>query len=144
MIYQLLIFIHVSSVILSVGPFFVLFPLLKKLSLATPDTEQAYIDVFRSAIRLVKHAGHVLVGSGILLMMVGSWPWTTSWVVMTIFVMVSSIFFLARAFTPTLQKFNEPEVDKQQLVDKLYRSVWIYIALLTVMLWFMVVKPNLW
>ncbi|WP_338754455.1 hypothetical protein [Bacillus sp. FJAT-52991] len=144
MTYQLLIFIHVSSVILSIGPFFVLFPLLKKLRQATDDTEQACIDVFQSAIRLVKHAGHVLVGSGILLMIVGSWPWTTSWVVMTIVVMISSIFFLARAFTPTLKKFNEPEVNKQQLVDKLYRSVWIYIALLTIMLWFMVVKPVLW
>lgn len=144
MMYQLLVYIHVFSAILSIGPFFVLFPLLKKLRQATSDTEQACIDVFQSAIRLVKHAGHVLVGSGILLMLIGPWPWTTSWVVMTIAVMVSSIFFLARAFTPTLKQFNEPSANKQQLVDKLYRSLWIYIFLLTIMLWFMVVKPVLW
>ncbi|WP_100402794.1 hypothetical protein [Bacillus sp. FJAT-42315] len=144
MIYQLLVYIHIFSVILSVGPFFVLFPLLKKLRQATTETEQACIEVFQSAIRLVKHAGHVLVGSGILLMFIGSWPWTTSWVVMTIAVMVSSIFFLARAFTPTLKQFNKPSAKKQMLIDKLYRSVWIYITLLMMMLWFMVVKPVLW
>ncbi|MGM7634964.1 hypothetical protein [Bacillus sp. Hm123] len=144
MMYQLLVYVHVFSAILSIGPFFVLFPLLKKLRLATLETEQACIDVFQSAIRLVKHAGHVLVGSGILLMLIGPWPWTTSWVVMTIVVMVSSIFFLARAFTPTLKQFNEPSANKRQLVDKLYRSLWIYIFLLTIMLWFMVVKPVLW
>ncbi|OZI10754.1 hypothetical protein CEW92_15095 [Bacillaceae bacterium SAS-127] len=144
MMYQLLVYSHIFSVILSIGPFFVLFPLLKKLRQATAETEQACIEVFQSAIRLVKHAGHVLVGSGILLMYVGSWPWTTSWVVMTIVVMVSSIFFLARAFTPTLKQFNEPSANKQSLIDKLYRSVWIYITLLMMMLWFMVVKPVLW
>ncbi len=109
MIYTLLLYIHIFSVILSIGPFFVLFPLLKKLRQATAETEQTCIEIFRSAIRLVKHAGHVLVGSGILLMMVSSWPWTTSWIVMTIAVMVSSIFFLARAFTPTLKKFNSEQ-----------------------------------
>ncbi|KMY52678.1 hypothetical protein AC623_00695 [Bacillus sp. FJAT-27231] len=142
--YQFLLYTHILSAVASIGPFFVLLALIKKMRVAESDAQQAYIHVFSSSVRLVKHAGHVLVASGILLILNGPWPWKTSWVVMTIIVMFSSIFFLARAFSPTLKGFNEPGANKQALVDKLHRSVWIYIFLLMLMLWFMTMKPNLW
>ncbi|WP_191992018.1 hypothetical protein [Bacillus aerolatus] len=144
MIYQLLVYTHIASAVASIGPFFTLIPLIKKLREAEEDVQQAYLNVFKSAVRLVKHAGHVLVASGILLIMKGPWPWTTPWIIMTVAVMFSSVFFLARAFTPTLRKFHDPGSDKQALVGKLHRSVWIYIFLLMLMLWFMVAKPVLW
>lgn len=143
-VYQLLLYTHILSAVASIGPFFVLLVLIKKMQTAGMDAQQAYIYVFTSSVRLVKHAGHVLVASGALLIINGPWPWSTSWVVMTIIIMFSSIFFLARAFSPTLRKFDEPGADKQMLVNKLYRSVWIYIFLLMLMLWFMTMKPNLW
>jgi hypothetical protein len=142
--YRILLFIHVSSVILSIGPFFILIPIVKKLQSAEADVQQAYIDIFRMSVRLVKHAGHVLVGSGVLLIIYSAWTWTTSWVVATLLVMFGSVFFLARAFTPVLRKFDEPNPDKPLLVKKLTKSLWIYILLLMLMLWFMVTKPVLW
>lgn len=102
------------------------------------------LEVFQAAIRLVKHAGHVLVGSGILLVWQGNWPWTTSWVIMTIVVMVSSVVFLAKAFKPKIREFHAGTIDLDTLIKKLKSAVWKYILLLLIMLWFMVAKPNLW
>lgn len=142
--YQLLLYAHIVSAVASVGPFFVLLALIKKMRTAEAGGQQAYIYVFTASVRLVKHAGHVLVASGILLIISGPWPWTTSWVVMTIIVMFSSVFFLARAFSPTLRGFGQSEMDKQVLINKLQRSAWMYLFLLMVMLWLMTAKPSLW
>ena len=142
--YSLIIFTHVLSAILSIGPFFVLFPVLNRMKLQNSEALASHLEVFQAAIRIVKHAGHVLVVSGILLMWRGNWPWTTSWVIMTIVVMVSSIVFLARAFKPNIRLYRNEMMDLDTLVLKLRRSVWMYIFLLLIMLWFMVAKPNLW
>ncbi|ETT87406.1 hypothetical protein MKZ08_20410 [Viridibacillus sp. FSL R5-0477] len=145
MIYSIIVFIHVISAILSIGPFFVLLPMLKKMR--TTDNHhalEAYVGTFSTAIRIVKHAGHVLVTTGLLAMWLGGWNMLTSWIVMTFAVMISSIVFLASAFKPTIRTFNTPEFDQQQFINKLVKSVWIYIVLLLIMLWFMVAKPILW
>ncbi len=144
MIYQLVIYIHVVSAVASIGPFFVLLALVKKLQTAEGQVQETYIKGFQVAVRLVKHAGHALVLSGAVLVISGPWLWTTSWVLMTIVIMFSSIIFLARAFSPTLKKFREPGADKLALVSKLHRSVWMYMLLLIFMLWLMVAKPALW
>lgn len=143
-LYLALIFIHVSSAAVSIGPLFVLFSVLNKMRHADSSTEGTYISIFRSVVRLIKHAGHVLVGSGVLLVFLGPWDWLTPWIVMTIALMVISIFFLARAFSPTLIKFEDPTVNKQLLVNQLHKSTWIYIILLGMMLGLMVIKPDLW
>jgi len=142
--YTFIIFIHVISAVLSIGPFFVLFPLLNRMKGKSKEMIDTSLEVFQAAIRLVKHAGHVLVGSGILLVWQGNWPWTTSWVIMTILVMVSSIVFLARAFKPNIREFHAGTIDLDTLIKKLKANVWKYILLLLIMLWFMVAKPNLW
>ncbi|MCF2941313.1 DUF2269 family protein [Paenibacillus alkaliterrae] len=144
MLHKLLLYIHIVSAIMSIGPFFVLIPMVKKLRAAEASEQHVYIDSFRSAIRLAKHAGHVLVLSGVLLVIVGSWSWKSSWIVITILILVSSLYFLARAFSPKLRKLNEPGQDKGDLVRQLSRSIWIYLVLLMTMLWFMVAKPQLW
>ncbi|QED46553.1 DUF2269 family protein [Cytobacillus dafuensis] len=142
--YRLILYIHVGSAILSIGPFVVLIPIAKKLHEAEHEVQQAYLNIFRSSVRLVKHAGHVLVVSGALLIAMGHWTWKTSWIIATLAVMFGSVFFLARAFTPTIRKFHEPGQDQTQLIKKLSWSTWLYLILLMVMLWFMVVKPVLW
>lgn len=144
LLYRILIFIHVVSVIVSIGPFFILLPLVKKLRVAGVTEIDTYLDTFRFVVRLSKHSGHVLVGSGILLVLLGPWTWSTPWIVMTLFIMFCSLFFLARAFSPTLRKFHEEGQNREKLVAKLNRTIWTYIILLMAMLWFMVVKPNLW
>ncbi|UII56597.1 hypothetical protein LS684_03685 [Cytobacillus spongiae] len=142
--YRILIYIHVLSVIVSIGPFFVLFPLLKKLLAAKGNELEAYLDTFRFTVQLSKHSGHVLVGSGVLLVILGPWTWQTPWIVMTLIIMFASLFFLARAFSPILRKFQDPSYDREGLVAKLRRTIWTYLLLLSAMLWFMVVKPPLW
>ena len=142
--YTFIIFIHVISAVLSIGPFFVLFPLLNRMKGKSDEMLDTALEVFQAAIRLVKHAGHVLVGSGLLLVWQGNWPWTTSWVIMTILIMVSSIVFLARAFKPNIRAFRAGTIDLDMLIKKLRSAVWKYILLLLIMLWFMVAKPNLW
>ena len=142
--YTFIIFIHVISAVLSIGPFFALFPLLNRMKDKNKEMIDTSLEVFQAAIRLVKHAGHVLVGSGILLVWQGNWPWTTSWVIMTIVVMVSSIVFLARAFKPNIRAFHAGTIGLDMLIKKLKSNVWKYILLLSIMLWFMVAKPNLW
>ncbi|WP_036659520.1 DUF2269 family protein [Paenisporosarcina sp. HGH0030] len=139
-----IVFIHVLSAVLSVGPLFVLFVVLRKMQESDRQLDQSHISIFRSVVRLIKHAGHVLVGSGVLLIIIGPWPWYTSWIVMTIALMVVSIFFLARAFSSILKKFDDVEADRFSLISKLRKATWIYIILLVLMLALMVIKPTLW
>ncbi|TWI54556.1 hypothetical protein [Halalkalibacter nanhaiisediminis] len=142
--YRIFIYLHVSSAIASIGPFFILLPIVKKLRTAKEMEINAYLNTFRFVVRLAKHAGHVLVGTGILLVIFGPWTWSTPWIVMTLIILFCSLFFLARAFSPTLRQFQEESQNRDTLVAKLKRSIWIYIILLMAMLWFMVGKPALW
>ncbi len=142
--YTLILYIHIISAALSIGPFFVLVPMIKRIKSADPQSLAALLATFKSVTRLVMHAGHFLVATGVLLIWQGPWPWDAPWILMTLAVMFSSVFFLARAFSPVLKKFNEPEAQQAVLAEKLKRSLWIYISLLLLMLWFMVDKPMLW
>ncbi|WP_409304192.1 hypothetical protein [Peribacillus sp. SCS-155] len=142
--YRIILYIHVFSVIVSIGPFFILLPIAQKLRSSAQAETNVYLETFRFVVRLTKHAGHVLVLTGVLLVILGPWTWATPWLVMTLLILVGSLFFLARAFSPTLRKFHETDRNQEMLADKLKRSVWIYIILLLAMLWFMVVKPYLW
>lgn len=142
--YRILIFVHVVSAVASIGPFFILLPIIKKLIHAKEEALHAYLSTFKFVVRLSKHSGHVLVGSGVLLVLLGPWTWETPWIVMTLVIMFLSLFFLARAFSPKLKLFEEDGHDKKELAAKLNRTVWIYISLLLAMLWFMVTKPYFW
>ncbi len=144
LLYRILIYIHVLSVIVSIGPFFILLPIAKKMHLVREAELNAYLDTFRFVVRLAMHSGHVLIVSGILLVISGPWTWSTPWIVMTLLILFCSLFFLARAFSPKLRKFQEKGANKEELAVKLQRTIWIYIILLITMLWFMIVKPTLW
>ncbi|KSU64316.1 hypothetical protein AS034_00265 [[Bacillus] enclensis] len=144
LVYRFIIYLHVLSVVASIGPFFILLPMIKKLKAASGEELNPYLDTFRFTVRLSKHAGHVLVGSGVLLVLMGPWTWGTPWILMTLFIMFCSLFFLARAFSPTLKRFNDPGEEREPLTAKLKRTIWTYLILLLAMLWFMVVKPSLW
>lgn len=142
--YRIIIYLHVSSVIASIGPFFILIPVAKKLPTAEGKELSAYLALLKAGVRLSMHSGHVLIGTGVLLVILGPWSWTTPWIVMTLALLFSSLFFLARAFSPTLREFENEQANKQLLSRKLHRTIWTYIILLMAMLWFMVVKPVLW
>ncbi|PID15369.1 hypothetical protein CSV63_06165 [Sporosarcina sp. P34] len=142
--YGAIVYAHVVSAVISVGPLFLLLPLIRRLRTAKAEVEDIYLAFIRVIIRLVMHSGHVLVVTGILLILFGPWPWNTSWVILTIGVMLLSGFFLATGFSSVLKRFHESGNDKETVVNKLQRTAWIYIGLLMVMLWLMVQKPAVW
>jgi uncharacterized membrane protein len=139
-----LLYLHILSAIVSMGPFFALIPLVNQLRSPNASEQIAYFRMFRIAIQLGKHAGHVLVVTGILLVITGGWSWRTSWIVLTILILVSSLYFLVRAFSLKLRKLEEPGVERGSIVRELRRSIWMYLILLLAMLWLMVTKPELW
>ncbi|WP_159883558.1 DUF2269 family protein [Paenibacillus puerhi] len=142
--YKWLLYIHVISAIVSIGPFFVLMPMLRKLKDAEGDRLDTYLDSFTFVVRLSKHTGHVLVVSGLLLMWIGGYPWTTPWIFGTFVVLFASLLFMARAFSPTIRRFRQEGQDRTTLVRKLARSLYLYLFVLFVMLGLMVMKPALW
>ncbi|MDM5331899.1 hypothetical protein QUF56_01450 [Ureibacillus composti] len=144
MFHTLFIYIHVLSAVVSIGPLFALIPILKRMEKARESEMSGFVQSFQSAITVVKHAGHVLVISGVMLIVISGWTWTTSWVLLTNVVMVGSIVFLARAFKPTLQTFGTAQYNRLEFIVKLRKKTWQYIGLLLIMLWLMVVKPNFW
>ena len=143
-LYGTIVFIHVVSAVLSIGPLFILMPVIRRLRGVEASIEQAYLSIINVIIRLVMHAGHVLVFSGVLLILLGPWPWYTSWVVMTLAVMLVSAVFLAKGFTIVLRKFTIPGEDKNEILNRLNRTSWQYIGLMLIMLWLMVDKPMFW
>lgn len=145
MFYNFILYIHIMSAIGSIGPLFILFPVMNQMQKESEvQAVRAYLTVFRFVVQLIKHAGHILIISGIFLVVSSGWSWSTSWIVATIIILISSLFFLARAFSPTLRKFKEPQANKERLVQKLRRSTIIYLFLLLIMLALMVVKPIFW
>ena len=48
----------------------------------------------------------------------GNWPWTTSWVILTIVVMFGSVFFLARAFKPSIRNYQDGFIDVDHTCTK--------------------------
>jgi len=144
MIHSILLYLHIASVIVSIGPFFILIPLIRKLKKATDQELTLYIPTFKFSVQLSKHSGHILVISGVLLLWLDHLSWLTSWVVITIFIMASSLFFIARAFSPALKQLLDPASDRNLVVNKLRANLWLYIVLMFLMLWFMVTKPNYW
>ncbi|WP_042470386.1 hypothetical protein [Bacillus ndiopicus] len=144
LLFNILLYIHIASAVVSIGPLFALFSILKRMETAEESTLIGYVQSFQAGITTVKHGGHVLVLSGILLIWRGGWAWHTSWIVLTIALMVASIYFLAQAFKPTMKTFGTPAFNRMQFIKKLRRSTWLYVVLLLVMLWFMVAKPIFW
>lgn len=142
--YQLILYVHVFSATLSIGPFFVLIPLIGRMKSADEAALDVQLAVFQSAVRIVKHAGHLLVLSGALLIVSSGYSWMTSWVAMTILVMLASVVFLASAFKPVIRKIRENRTERRELLGILNRKLWAYILLLMLMLYFMVVKPDIW
>ncbi|WP_050988837.1 hypothetical protein [Ureibacillus thermosphaericus] len=144
MMHTIFLFIHILSAVVSIGPLVTLIPLTKKMEAADEIEMIGFVQSFRLAITVVKHAGHVLVLSGAILIIVSGWKWTDSWIVLTVAIMLISIVFLASAFKPTLKTFGTSHYKKEEFIKKLRKATWKYIILLLIMLWLMVDKPMLW
>ncbi|MEK5037773.1 DUF2269 family protein [Sporosarcina sp. FSL K6-3457] len=143
-IYGIFVFLHVLSAVISIGPLTLLMPVIKRLHGVEASIEQAYLSVIKVVIRIVMHAGHVLVVSGVLLLILGPYPWTTSWVILTLVILLLSGVFLSKGFTVVLRRFHNPDADKNDILKRLMITSWIYLGLMLIMLWLMVQKPMFW
>lgn len=143
-LHTIFLYLHILSAIGSIGPLFALIPMLKKMEVTEEADLSGFVQSFQYAINVIKHFGHVLVVSGIFLIILSGWTWTTSWIVLTIIGMMSSVFYLARAFKPTLKTFGTTDFNKANFIANLRKSTWLYIVILLIVLWLMVAKPNLW
>lgn len=143
-LYTVIVYIHVVSAVASVGPLFLLFPIISRVRKAVSSEEKALLSLFKWTTRFVMHAGHVLVVSGVLLILIGPWPWYTSWVIVTLGIMMLSIVFLASGFSVVLNRFPQEPENREELLKKLLNTSWRYIGLLLIMLYLMVAKPSFW
>ena len=144
MLYTFILYIHIISAIGSVGPLFVLLVLLSRMKKIDANEWNGYVQSLQGSIDVVRHAGHIVVISGIFLIVFGSWSFTHSWVVLTLILLVASLVFLASAFKPTMQTYNSDAFNKEQFITILQRNTWIYIMLLLIILGLMVYKPIIW
>lgn len=145
MFYTGIVYIHVVSAILSIGPFFVLFPILKKMEKTSDMVAfEAYLQSFQAGVTVVKNAGHILILFGLIAVWLGPWQLMTPWVFTTLVMLIVSVVYLARAFKPTIKKFATSEFEQFKFVKKLRQGVVAYTILLLIMLWLMVAKPMLW
>ena len=144
MLYTFILYIHIISAIGSVGPLFVLLVLLSRMKKIHINEWNGYVQSLQGSIDVVRHAGHLVVISGILLIVFGSWSFTHSWVMLTLILLVVSLVFLASAFKPTMQTYGSDSFNKGQFITTLQRNTWIYIMLLLIILGLMVYKPIIW
>ncbi len=110
------------SVILSIGPYFVLYPLLSKIEKSPPEVLPLFLDSFRHTVRLTKHTGHVLVTTGVLLAWLGSWSWNTPWIIATLLILVGSLFFSGKGLFPGAAGVKQASHQRPELVAKLKRA----------------------
>lgn len=144
LLHTVILYIHIISAVISIGPLVTLIPITKKMENADEKEMVGFVKSFQLAITVVKHAGHILVLSGAILVIITGWTWKDSWIVLTLAIMFLSIVFLARAFKPTLNTFGTNAFKKEEFISKLRKATWKYIFLLLIMLWLMVSKPMFW
>ena len=144
LMYVRLVYLHIISAIASIGPLFVLLLLIKRMQEAEEVIVPGYVHSFQTCIDIVRYAGHAVVITGAILVIVGDWTWGSSWIVLTLIILAASLVFLARAFKPTMKTFGTEAFQKQRFVQTLTRNTWIYIFLLLFILALMVMKPFLW
>lgn len=144
MLYKITLYIHILSAIVAMGPLFAIFPLLKRMNDTSSEQVSGYVQSIQGILRAIANGGHVVVPSGLLLIWFGGWSWTTSWVLLTIIVMFASLFFMARAFKPSMAYAKSDDFIKAKFISMIKTATWKYIFLMGILLWLMVVKPNIW
>lgn len=144
MLYKMIVFIHVVSAVAAIGPLFSIFPILVRIEKAKDVDIKGLIEGLRGVVRAVSLGGHVLITSGVILVLLSGWTWTTSWILATIILLIVSLFFLAKAFKPAWRIAEAEHFRKSEFISVMKRAAILYIIIMLMMLWLMVVKPQLW
>lgn len=142
--YQILLYLHIVSVVVAIGPVMIYLPILNKMLRLDESQMRVFVDTFRSIVKGIKHAGHVLFTTGLLLMWLGGWSYRTSWLITTFVILVGTLFFFARAFSPILTKLETVPDQRKKFVRQLSMASWAYTLIMLLVLSLMVIKPTLW
>ena len=144
MLYTIILYTHILSAIVSMGPLFAIFPLLNRMKDAPSEQVGGYVQSIQGILRAIANGGHVVVPSGLLLIWFSGWSWKTSWVILTFIVMFASLFFMARAFKPAMTYAKSNGFVKENFISMIKNATLKYIFLMGILLWLMIVKPNFW
>lgn len=145
MIYKLALFVHITNAIVTIGPLFTIFVTLHKMkSLEDKQQIQGTIEGIRSMIRTVEIGGHFIVPTGIIVLLLGGWAWSTSWIVMTLIILAICLIILAKAFKPATRLIGTTAFSKDKFISIMYKSTFVYLLIMLTFLWLMVAKPSFW
>ena len=144
MLYTIMLYLHILSAIVAIGPLFAIFPLLNRMKKAPDDQVQSYVISLQGLLRAVANGGHFLIPTGFVLIWFSGWPWTSSWIIATLVIMLCSLLFMARAFKPSMVYAASEAFTKERFIHMVKVATWKYILLMGVFLWLMVDKPNIW
>lgn len=144
--YDVFHYLHVVGAIFAIGPYAVFFHVLRLMKQIENGgmVHGANLAVLRFVVWVSKHAGHVLVVSGVFLWWLGRFALWTSWIVIPVVILLAGLYFMARAFSPILERLEQGVLDASTGMQKLRVSLWGYLVILLVSLWFMIAKPELW
>lgn len=142
--YHFILYLHIVSVVIAIGPIIIYLPLINRMHKLDESQLRVFVETFRSIVWGMKHSGHVLFTTGLLLVWLGGWPIGSSWIVATLVIVLGTLFFLARAFTPIIKKLETHPQERKENLQALTRTSWIYTLIMLVILVFMVFKPTLW
>lgn len=145
LLYEIALFIHITNAIVTIGPLFAIFVLLGRMKKVEEDAKlEGAIEGLRAMIRTVEIGGHYIVPTGLVLVLLGEWNWSTSWIVVTLIFLGACLIVLAKAFKPATKLIGTPQFTKALFIKKMYVATFVYMLIMVVLLWLMVAKPVFW
>lgn len=145
LLYNIALFIHVVNAVATIGPLFAILIMLGRMKKIEDDLKfDGAIEGLRAMIRTVEIGGHYIVPTGLILVLLGGWSWTTSWIIVTFVFLGACLIVLAKAFKPATGLIGTPEFTRGLFMKKMYRATFVYMGIMAVLLWLMVAKPMFW
>lgn len=130
---------------MTIGPLFAIFVMLGRMKKIEDDVKfYGAIEGLRAMIRTVEIGGHYIVPTGLILVILGDWSWSTSWIIVTLLFLGACLIVLAKAFKPATKLIDTPNFTKPLFMKKMYIATTIYMLIMAVLLWLMVTKPTFW
>lgn len=145
MLYKIALFIHIINAVVTIGPLFTIFIMLGRMKKIQSDKEfTGAIEGLRAMIRTVEIGGHYIVPTGIILVLLGNWSWSTSWLVVTLIFLGVCLIVLAKAFKPATKLIGTTQFTRDLFIRKMYQATVVYTGIMGILLWLMVAKPTFW
>lgn len=145
LLYEIALFVHITNAIATIGPLFAILILLGRMNKIEDEVQfEGSIEGLRAMIRTVEIAGHYIVPTGLLLVILGGWSWSTPWIVVTLVFLGACLIILAKAFKPATKLIGTPAFTKDLFIKKMYIATIVYLLIMGILLWLMVAKPMFW